>query len=216
MHRLPQIPKMAGAAQSHAVAEAAPGSTPNFAGFYAAQTIAGVAPVGGPVAGLPNSANPSRIAFLKADFNNDGHPNLATVDSNGGVAVSLNDGSGHFGTPVMTAPSVASLNALGVVATDLNGDGFPDLVVLTRYSQIVVLTNQKNGAFSQTTTLVLPNAPSEQQAPSGFSNIAFAVGLTGKFKSRRHHRGIHRRASKRAGSWSACRPCHVLSRDVSE
>ena len=92
--------------QSHAVADAAPGSTPSFAGFYAAETIAGVAPVGGPVAGLPQTAYPARIAFLTADFNNDGHPDLATVDANGGVAVSLNDGSGHFGTPVMTAPSL--------------------------------------------------------------------------------------------------------------
>jgi hypothetical protein len=183
MHRLPPIPKMAGAAQSHAVADAAPGSTPNFAGFYAAQTLAGVAPVGGPVAGLPNTANPARIAFLTADFNNDGHPDLATVDTNGGVAVSLNDGSGHFGTPVMTAPSVASLNALGVVAADLNSDGFPDLVVLTRDSQVVVLTNQRNGAFTQTTTLALPNAPSGQQAAYGFSNVAFAVGPTGNSKS---------------------------------
>jgi hypothetical protein len=183
MHRLPPIPKMAGAAQFHAVAAAAPGSTPSFAGFYAAQTIAGVAPVSAPVAGFFQTYYPARVAFLTADFNNDGHPDLATVDSSGGVAVSLNDGSGHFGTPVMTAPSLASLNALGVVATDLNGDGFPDLVVLTRDSQVVVLTNQKSGAFTQTTTLALPNAPSGQQAPYGFSNVAFAVGPTGNSKA---------------------------------
>jgi hypothetical protein len=183
MHRLPPIPKMAGAAQSHGLADAAPGSTPSFAGFYAAQTIAGVAPIGGPVAGLPNTANPTRMAFLTADFNNDGHPDLATVDANGGVAVSLNDGSGHFGTPVMTAPSLASLNALGVVAADLNGDGFPDLVVLTPNSQIVVLTNQKNGAFTQTAVLTLPNASTTQNLETGVFNFAFTAGLTGNSKN---------------------------------
>jgi Bacterial Ig-like domain (group 3)/FG-GAP-like repeat len=183
MHRLPPIPKMAGAAQSHAVADAAPGSTPSFAGFYAAQTLPGIAPVGGPVAGLPQTNNPTRIAFLTTDFNNDGHPDLATVDSSGGVAVSLNDGSGHFGTPVMTAPSFASLNALGVVATDLNGDGFPDLVVLTQNSQIVVLINQKNGAFTQTVVLTLPNASTTQNLETGVFNFAFTAGLTGNSKN---------------------------------
>jgi hypothetical protein len=111
--------------------------------FYAAQTLPGIAPVSAPVVGSFQTYYPTRVAFLTADFNNDGHPDLATVDSNGGVAVSLNDGSGHFGTPVMTAPSPTPLGALGVVATDLNGDGFPDLVVLTPNSQVVVLTNQK-------------------------------------------------------------------------
>jgi len=89
MHRLPPIPKMAGAAQSHVVADAAPGSTPSFAGFYAAQTLPGIAPVSTPLVGLPQTNDPTRIAFLTADFNNDGHPDLATVDANGGVAVSL-------------------------------------------------------------------------------------------------------------------------------
>jgi hypothetical protein len=182
-HRLPPIPKMAGAAQPHAVADATPGSTPSFAGFYAAQTLPGIAPVSGPLAGLPQTANPARIAFLTADFNNDGHPDLATVDANGGVAVSLNDGSGRFGTPVMTAPSLTSLNALGVVATDLNGDGFPDIVVLTQNSQIVVLTNQKNGAFTQTATLTLPNASTTQNLETGVFNFAFTAGITGNSKT---------------------------------
>jgi hypothetical protein len=151
--------------------------------FYAAQTLPGIAPVSAPVVGSFQTYYPTRVAFLTADFNNDGHPDLATVDSNGGVAVSLNDGSGHFGTPVMTAPSPTPLGALGVVATDLNGDGFPDLVVLTPNSQVVVLTNQKNGAFSQTTTLALRNAPTGLQAPDGFFNVAFAVGPTGNSKA---------------------------------
>lgn len=183
MHRLPPIPKMAGAAQFHAVADTAYGSTPNFAGFYAAQTIAGVAPVSGPLTGLPQTANPARITFLTADFNNDGHPDVATVDANGGIAVSLNDGSGHFGTPVMTAPSLTSLGALGVVATDLNGDGFPDLVVLTQNSQLVVLINQKNGAFTQTAVLALPNASTTQNLATGFFNFAFTAGVTGNSKA---------------------------------
>jgi hypothetical protein len=184
MHRLPPIPKMAGTAQSHAVGDAAPGSTPSFAGFSAAQTIAGIAPVGAPLVGSSQTYYPTRIAFLTADFNNDGHPDLATVDSNGGVAVSLNDGSGHFGAPLMTAPSPTPLGALDVVATDLNGDGFPDLVVLTPNSQVVVLTNQKNGMFGQTVALPLPDAPTAAQIlATGFFNVALGVGATGNSKS---------------------------------
>lgn len=182
-HRLPPIPRTADAARSRAVADADPGSTPNFAGFYAAQTLPGIAPVSAPLTGLPQTANPARIAFLTADFNNDGHPDLATVDANGGVAVSLNNGSGHFGTPVMTAPSLTSLGALGAIATDLNGDGFPDLAVLTQNSQIVVLINQKNGGFTQTAVLTFPNASTTQNLASGVFNFAFTAGITGNSKA---------------------------------
>jgi hypothetical protein len=83
----------------------------------------------------------------------------------------------------MTPPSPTSLGALGAVATDLNGDGFPDLVVLTPNSQIVVLTNQKNGAFTQTVALPLPNAPTGPNLATGFFNIAFTAGVTGSSKA---------------------------------
>ena len=75
------------------------------------------------------------------------------------------------------------MNALGAIATDLNGDGFPDLAVLTQNSQIVVLINQKNGGFTQTAVLTLPNASTTQNLATGVFNFAFTAGMTGNSKA---------------------------------
>ena len=152
-----------------------PATPPNFAGFFATQTLPGIAPV---------SANSNPIALLTADFNNDGHPDLATVDSRSGVAVSLNDGAGHFGTPIMTSPTSAT-SALAAMTIDLNGDGFPDLIVVTTTSQISVLINQKNGTFAQSAIVDLANAPPVSAITNflPFVNIAFTAGVTGNSTS---------------------------------
>jgi hypothetical protein len=150
MHRRPPS-RLGGAfAHPHALADGDAGASPNFAGFYAAPFVSNVVPV---------STGAHRIAFLTADVNHDGHSDLLGVDSSGGIAVAINDGTGHFGAPVITAPTAATTNSVDAVTSDVNGDGYPDVVVLTGGvpanngpgpQQFIVLVNQKDGTFNRT------------------------------------------------------------------
>jgi hypothetical protein len=91
-------------------------------------------------------------AIAAADFNHDGHVDLAVVGAdltagNGGV-VEIFDGNGNgtFAKP----PQRYHLAGAGpqVVAADLNGDGWDDLVVTTQ-QRVAVLINQQNGTFAK-------------------------------------------------------------------
>ena len=84
--------------------------------------------------------NPVSIAV--ADFNGDGHLDLAVGNRNSSfVSVLLGDGTGAFGaqTTFATLPE-----PYGVAVGDFNADGLPDLVV----------TDYKAGAGSQVTVLL--------------------------------------------------------------
>jgi hypothetical protein len=91
-----------------------------------------------------NVTGPSAITV--ADFNNDGHPDIAVASSTSGkVSVLLNNATtpGIFGTAVSTA---AGTGPASIVAGDFNGDGFMDVAVAnTSTSVINVLINNHNG-----------------------------------------------------------------------
>lgn len=156
---------------------------PPFAGFYAAPGIAGAAPL------LSTPAGDTRSAFIVQDFNLDSHPDLLTVGTFGDIALALNDGSGHFGTPVISTPSPL-VSTYDAIAIDLNGDGYPDLIMLqvqnigipTQYAvSLAVYINQKNGTFAPGSTLALPNtqAFSSPNVTPAFQNTAIGAGVTG-------------------------------------
>ncbi len=69
---------------------------------------------------------------VAADFNNDGHQDLATATYYSGGFVFLGMGAGTFGS-WQSFPSVFGSNNIGVA--DFNGDGKPDLVVTSSYDQ---------------------------------------------------------------------------------
>ena len=72
------------------------------------------------VGGFPN-------AIVAADFNDDGHVDLATGKRRGeGVSVLLGDGSGGFNA---TAEIRIGTDGASIVAGDFNGDGRVDLAV---------------------------------------------------------------------------------------
>ena len=66
-------------------------------------------------------ANPNFI--VTADFNKDGHPDLAVSLAGGGIAILLGQGGGQFAAPVIVSSGASSMIALG----DFNEDGNIDI-----------------------------------------------------------------------------------------
>jgi hypothetical protein len=82
-------------------------------------------PVGDPqVAARDTREGPKGIAA--ADFNRDGKPDLAVGNLDGTITVLISQGAGHFAPPLHVHTDAKELRS--VLAADLNGDGWPDLV----------------------------------------------------------------------------------------
>jgi PKD-like domain/FG-GAP-like repeat len=77
-------------------------------------------------------AGPTVRGVVAADFNHDGHPDVAVVNAavfgTGSISVLLNDGLGSLGPP---SALDAGPNPVALVSADFNGDGVPDLAVAT-------------------------------------------------------------------------------------
>jgi hypothetical protein len=84
------------------------------------------------------------------DLNSDGRPDIVVAnrseDQPGANYACLNDGSGHFAT---TCHAFSTESATTIAAGDINGDGFPDLVVPHRDGgQSYIYINDGHGAFA--------------------------------------------------------------------
>lgn len=82
---------------------------------------------------------------LVADFNRDGRLDLATLGQ--GYEVFLGNGDGTFSDPIDTNPLVAGPDPVGIpwdafLAADFNGDGIPDLALMSR-----ILLSKGSGTF---------------------------------------------------------------------
>jgi hypothetical protein len=86
-----------------------------------------------------------------ADFDGDGHLDLAVADeggtfNDGSVEVVFNNGSGTFGAP--TTYNDFTDTPRGIVSADFNGDGKPDIAATNFNANYVeVLINQGRGVF---------------------------------------------------------------------
>jgi hypothetical protein len=94
------------------------------------------------------------LKLIAADFNSDGWLDLAVLGPNSVTVLTNNNGT------FSAAPPIAALGgADDILSADLTGDNIPDLAVLTRSSQLIVLPGMGTGAFgpAQATALAISN-----------------------------------------------------------
>ncbi len=100
--------------------------------------------------GSPMAVGNGAISNAIADFNNDGKPDIATANYNGGnISINLGTGMGSF-TPASPATYATGAQPYWIEAKDLNLDGKMDLVtVAANASKAYVFLGAGNGTFSQ-------------------------------------------------------------------
>src|SRR4051812_18465972 len=142
--RLPEVQKLL-KSQPQAPARIAPVAGSTFQPFFSAPYVSGT-PSG--------SASPVYTSDT-ADFDKQNGPDIATVQFDGTLNVLFNNGKGNL-TQTYSNSSAQTL-AAGIVyiqQTDLNGDGFPDIVAMDGVnSAFLVFLNQKDGTFANTTSI---------------------------------------------------------------
>jgi len=105
---------------------------------------------------------------VAADFNKDGHMDLAFAVHLFGVRVFLGDGTGHFTDASDGLPS--DFPTRRIVAADVNGDGYPDIVAINEgpstqkpgsepYGKIRVYYNNKKGTKWTGANVAQPGTP---------------------------------------------------------
>jgi len=82
-----------------------------------------------------------------ADFNGDGKLDFATT----GNLMALGNGDGTFQSPVTLTANPPVEGFSHVASADLNGDGWPDLVITAQFqNEVYVLLNNQHGGFNET------------------------------------------------------------------
>lgn len=136
-----------------------------------------------PILTTATSPNVLECMYLEtADMNNDGHPDLLTAETLGGV-IYLNNGNGIFTPSVFTNDGFISTLAH---AFDANNDQFIDALVLTSTGQINLYLNAGNGnmAFHSTAFSVsgstLRSLQTADMNGDGFADILAALNFKAK------------------------------------
>ncbi|MCX7085072.1 MAG: FG-GAP-like repeat-containing protein [Methylococcales bacterium] len=113
----------------------------NGEGIFTGQTITNVYPIN---------------TFALADFNKDGNVDMVAIDptvTNQTISILTSDGNGGFNTVSQYSLGVAGIVFQAwnnsIVTTDVNGDGFIDIVTAINYrNKVSVLINNGNGGFN--------------------------------------------------------------------
>lgn len=119
------------------------------------------------------------LCVAVADFNKDGHPDIVVGltggPTTGPLATLLGDGTGKFGKPMTRASDLGPIYVATttVIATDLNGDGYPDLLVVDEGGVVPgahSYLNRGDGTFKHANTIV------DSEAGFGFLVTNIAAG----------------------------------------
>jgi hypothetical protein len=99
--------------------------------------------------GYPSGVETTGVAV--ADFNGDGHLDVAVANNAGNVKVFFGTGKGTLNPP--TTYKLTGTNPYGIAAGDLNRDGHPDLAVAEALAgSVAVLINDGTGKFLKPVT----------------------------------------------------------------
>ncbi len=149
---------------------------------------------GTPGVGFLESFSPSFGSYpareVTADFNRDGISDLAIISTNsttyGGpftVAVFLGNGDGTFRTGPTIQPSGLQVDPF-MISGDFNGDGKPDLAILTwnlsSTSYLTILLGNGDGSFTAKPTVVAISQ--SNQGGDGFTGIMQTADFNGDGK----------------------------------
>ena len=105
---------------------------------------------------FPTNAGPATI--ISADFNNDGKSDLAVLTQTDYViTVFLGAGDGTF--TKLSTPALTSFDLGYMVVGDFNGDGKPDIAVTSYVSEIIILSGNGDGTFTDTGVVQMPIPP---------------------------------------------------------
>jgi hypothetical protein len=149
-----------------------------------------------PQVNYPGCTVGSAVQILLADFNRDGHtdialgcsdrknPNLNNGDggTSGGLVIILGNGDGTFKAPTFYSTG----DVAGIAMGDFNGDGLLDIALTDNAQQnIVFFTGNGDGTFTQESTTISTSAAAHGVVVAdfdggGIDDVAYAVGPVNK------------------------------------